>query len=82
MVFKPIEEKIGKAKDIFISPDGNLNLIPFEVMQRPDGRYLIEDFTFNYLAAGRDIVGFGDINTTNSKALLFGDPDFDIAFDS
>jgi len=80
MVFKPIEEKIGKAKDIFISPDGNLNLIPFEVLQRPDGRYLIEDFTFNYLAAGRDIVGFGDINITNSKALLFGDPDFDMVF--
>jgi len=81
LVFKPIEEKIGKAKDIFLSPDGNLNLIPFEVLQRPDGRYLIEDFTFNYLAVGRDIVGFSDISTPNSKALLFGDPDFDMILD-
>ncbi|MBW1707285.1 MAG: CHAT domain-containing protein [Deltaproteobacteria bacterium] len=78
MVFKPIKNVLGDVKEIFISPDGNLNLIPFEALQGPDGRYLIEDYTFNYLAAGRDLLGFGEIFEKGQKALLMGDPDFDM----
>ncbi len=78
MVFEPIKNELGDVKDIFISPDGNLNLIPFEVLQGPNGRYLIEDYTFNYLAAGRDLLGFEEIEEKGQRALLIGDPDFDM----
>ena len=77
-VFEPLKKALGEVKEVFISPDGNLNLIPFEVLRGPDGRYLIEDYTFNYLAAGRDITGFGEIREKGAKALLMGDPDFDM----
>jgi tetratricopeptide (TPR) repeat protein/CHAT domain-containing protein len=78
LVFAPIKRELGPVKEIFISPDGNLNLIPFEVLQGPDGRFLIEDYTFNYLAAGRDILGFGQIKEQGENPLLMGDPDFDM----
>jgi len=78
LVFEPLRKELGDVKEIFISPDGNLNLIPFEVLQGPDGRYLIEDYTFNYLSAGRDVLGFGQIKGKGEKALLMGDPDFDM----
>jgi CHAT domain-containing protein len=78
MVFGPLKKELGDVREIFISPDGNLNLIPFEVLQGPDGRFLIEDYTFNYLAAGRDVLGFGEIKAQGGKALLMGDPDFDM----
>ena len=78
LVFKPLKRELGDVKEIFISPDGNLNLIPFEVLQGPDGKFLIEDYTFNYLAAGRDLLGFGQIKEQGKKALLMGDPDFDM----
>jgi len=78
LVFEPIKKKLGDVKEIFISPDGNLNLIPFEVLQAPDGKFLIEDYTFNYLAAGRDMLGFGEIKGNGDKTLLMGDPDFDM----
>ncbi len=78
LVFEPLRKKLGTVKEIFISPDGNLNLIPFEILQAPDGRYLIEDYTFNYLAAGRDVLTFGQIKEKGGKALLMGDPDFDL----
>jgi tetratricopeptide (TPR) repeat protein len=78
MVFAPLQTVLGEVKEIFISPDGNLNLIPFEVLVGPDGRFLIEDYTFNYLAAGRDIVGFGEIKEQGSTPVLMGDPDFDL----
>ena len=82
LVFEPLKKKLGDKKEIFISPDGNLNLIPFEVLQGPDGRYLIEDYTFNYLAAGRDLIGFEQPRGKQTgKTLLIGDPDFDMTIE-
>jgi tetratricopeptide (TPR) repeat protein len=81
LVFAPIRTALGEVKEIFVSPDGNLNLIPFEVLQGPDGRFLIEDYTFNYLSAGRDILGFGQTEGKGNKVLLMGDPDFDAGTD-
>ncbi|MFH2044776.1 MAG: tetratricopeptide repeat protein [Pseudomonadota bacterium] len=78
LVFRPLLKHLGTVKEIFISPDGNLNLMPFEVLQGPDGRFLIEDYTFNYLAAGRDIIGFGKNPVNSGKYLLMGDPDFNL----
>jgi CHAT domain-containing protein len=78
LAFAPLKKELRNVKQIFISPDGNLNLIPFEVLQRPDGKYLIEDYSFNYLAAGRDILGFGATKARGAKAVIIGDPDFDL----
>jgi CHAT domain-containing protein len=81
LVFRPLLKDLGTVKEIFISPDGNLNLMPFEVLQGPDGKFLIEEFTFNYLAAGRDIIGFGKNPVNSGKYLLMGDPDFNLGSD-
>jgi tetratricopeptide (TPR) repeat protein len=82
LVFAKIRPELGNSKEIFISPDGDLSLIPFEILQDPNGRYLIEDFTFNYLSAGRDIVGFGGHKENSRKPLLIGAPNFDLGIDS
>ena len=76
LVFAPLKEKLGDKREIFISPDGNLNLIPFEVLVAPDGRFLIDDYTFNYLAAGRDVLGFEKKETRAGAPVFMGDPDF------
>ena len=74
LVFEPLLKELRNKREIFLSPDGNLNLIPFEVLQGPDGRFLIEDYTFDYLAAGRDIVGFAEFKEkfSTSGATNFG----------
>ncbi len=77
-VFAPVQKELGGAKRVFISPDGALNLIPFELLRDPEGKYLIETYTFNYLAAGRDLAGFGEKKASAEKPLLLGDPDFDL----
>ena len=79
LVFGPLRTGLGSAQNIFLSPDGNLNLIPFEVLPGPDGRHLIEDFFFNYLSAGRDVLGLGRTAEGGGKPLLIGDPDFDLS---
>lgn len=75
-LFAPLRPAIGQARTVFLSPDGNVSLIPFEVLVGPDGRFLIEDFTFNYLAAGRDLLEFAADATPVGPPVLFGDPDF------
>ena len=79
LVFAPLRERIGTARNIYISPDGWLNLLPFEVFQGPDGRFLIEDFTFNYLSAARELLGFGPGEVELGKSLLMGAPEYDLS---
>jgi CHAT domain-containing protein len=79
LIVKPILKYFVGVKTIFLSPDGNLNLLPFEILQKPDGKFLIEDYTFNYLSAGRDLLGFENNHTSRGKYLLMGAPDFDWA---
>lgn len=78
-VFKPIEGKLGNARHLYLSPDGNLNLVPFEVFRKPGRGFLIEEYIFNYVSSGRDILGFGKAMSAEGMALIMGDPDFDAA---
>jgi CHAT domain-containing protein/tetratricopeptide (TPR) repeat protein len=79
IIFTPLKAALGESKQVFVSPDGSLNLIPFEVLQDDQGRYLIDTHTFYYASAGRDIAGYGMIKQKGQKAILMGDPDFDLA---
>ena len=77
-VFLPIKKELGGRQDVFLSPAGNLNLIPFEIFYNPDEGFLIEKYTFNYVSSGRDILAFGEAKEMGGKALILGDPDFDM----
>jgi CHAT domain-containing protein len=80
-LFVPLTGALGAAAELFLAPDGLLNLLPFEVLQGSDGRFLIEDYTISYLGSGRDLLGFGARPSAGGKALLLGDPDFDLTQD-
>ena len=82
LVFQPIEHLMDRRKAIYLSLAGSLNLIPFEVFRQPTGRFLIEEYTFNYLSSGRDLLGHDNAESKPGKYLLLGDPDFDRAFSS
>ena len=77
-VFLPIKRELGDRQYIYLSPAGNLNLIPFEIFYNPDEGYLIKNYAFNYVCSGRDILGFRNAKEMGRKALLVGDPDFDM----
>jgi CHAT domain-containing protein/tetratricopeptide (TPR) repeat protein len=78
LVFAKLEKEIKTARQIFVAPDGNLNLLPFEVLRGPDGTFLIQKFSFNYLSSGRDLTRFGLDRGAAGPPLLMGDPDFDL----
>jgi CHAT domain-containing protein/Tfp pilus assembly protein PilF len=56
LVMRRIRPLLGDARSVFISPDSQLNLVPFGALVDEDGRYLAERFTITYLPSGRDLV--------------------------
>ena len=80
-LIKPIESYVKGKKHLYISPDGNLNLIPFEVLMTPEGKYLMEDHLITYVATGRDIMRFMDTLAAKGDALIMADPDYDMGLE-
>jgi len=79
LVFKPLRPHFGPSKVIFLSPDGRLNLLPFEILSDPTaGQFLVEQYTFNYIATGRDLLSFGQLQGKAGKNLIMGNPDYNL----
>ncbi|WLE96987.1 MAG: tetratricopeptide repeat protein [Candidatus Electrothrix communis] len=52
----PLENHIKNLKQLYIAPDGRLNLLSFASMRLPDGRFLAERQQINRLQTGRDLL--------------------------
>jgi len=74
--FKPIEDVLDGEKRIYLSVEGPLGQIPFETFVRSDGTFLIEEYIFNYLTSGRDLLGQPK-KPNNGQMVILADPEFD-----
>lgn len=79
LVFAPIEKVLGDTRTLYLSPDGDLNLIPFGVLQDASGNYLAEKYQFNYISSGRDLLRFGQETGEGRDVVIMADPDFDLS---
>ena len=80
MLIQPLRPLLGNAMRLLVSPDGALNLIPFEVLVDEQNRYLIEVYSVSYLSSGRDLLRLGLPRSPKSAPLIvtnpmFGEPD-------
>src|SRR6185369_457172 len=48
-MLEPLRLMLGGASQLLISPDGQLNLVPFQALVDPDGRYVLERYSISYL---------------------------------
>jgi CHAT domain-containing protein len=78
LVFSPLKKELAGKTNLFMSPDSQLNLMPFEILKGPDNRFLIQDYLINYISSGRDLLGFKQSKQNPGKILIIGDPDFDL----
>ncbi len=81
----PLSASMGKLfsgikpqSKILISPDGELAIIPFELLEQKSGRRLIEEYKISYLTSGRDVLRFERPDHSTGKTILIVDPDFDL----
>jgi len=77
LVFAPLQKALGAARVIYLSPDDQLNLIPFEALVNADGKYLIENYSFDYLSSGRDLLR--PPTAQGEGTVVFADPDYNVS---
>ncbi len=76
-VMEPIRQKLGNAKHILLSPDSQLNLIPFAALVDENNQYLIENYNITYLTTGRDLIKLNIDFPTKQPPVLVANPEYD-----
>lgn len=75
-VMRPVRALLGGARQVFVSPDGLLNLVPFGALVDEGGKYLVESYSLTYLTSGRDLLRAGRGGESREPPLVLGDPVF------
>jgi CHAT domain-containing protein len=75
---RPIRAGLGNTRKLLISPDAQLNLLPFDALVDENNRYLAENYSINYLTSGRDLFQLQQLQTAQPRqnTLIVADPDF------
>ncbi len=74
MVMQPVRELLGDTKNILLSPDSKLNLVPFEALVDENDQYLFENYNFTYLTSGRDLIRLKLKSPSAELPLVMADP--------
>jgi CHAT domain-containing protein len=75
-VMRPLRPFLRTATRLLISPDGGLNLLPFEALADERGRYLIERYSTTYLTSGRDLLRMQIAPASTERPVILADPLF------
>ncbi len=79
-LMEPIRDKLGNTKQLLLSPDSQLNLIPFAALVDENNQYLVENYDITYLSSGRDLLKLQPTGQNNKKLqapVIIANPDYD-----
>ncbi|RKH62502.1 CHAT domain-containing protein [Corallococcus llansteffanensis] len=75
LAFQPLLRLLGKTRRVFLSPEGQLALVPFAALH--DGqRFLVEAFDFTYLPSGKDLLPHPREGVPPDAVVVLANPDF------
>lgn len=75
-VMRPLRRSLAGVTRLLISPDGDLNLVPFDALVDERGRFLIERYTASYLTSGRDVLRMQVPRGVPGPPVIVADPLF------
>ena len=75
-VMQPLRAMVSPATRLIISPEGPLNLIPFEALVDEQQRYLVESYSISYVTGGRDLLRMQVARDSKSRPVVVADPLF------
>src|SRR5208282_148612 len=75
-LMQPVRALSGDATQLLISPDGQLNLLPFEALVDEQQQYLVERYSISYLTTGRDLLRLQVARSSLSGPTIIADPAF------
>ena len=80
-IIKPLAQATQGAKTWFVSPDGELNRVPFAALSSPNSSsFLSEAVQLRVLTTGRELLDLNDLSTATSSSthsLVVANPSFD-----
>jgi CHAT domain-containing protein/Tfp pilus assembly protein PilF len=76
LIFRPARDLGGGTRHWIISPDGQLNFVPFEALVDERGRFLIDNQLISYVTTGRDLLRMKVAAPSRSAPLLVANPWF------
>lgn len=81
LVVAPLQRHLKSSdKRLVVSPDEDLNLVPFAALVDDRGRFLVQDYEIAYVTSGRDLLRIAAAaaqRSSNSKPVVIGNPAFD-----
>jgi CHAT domain-containing protein len=75
-IMQPVRGLLRDAKQLLISPDGDLNLIPFEALVDEQGHYLVQRYSISYLTTGRDLLRMQVARASHGRPVIVANPSF------
>jgi CHAT domain-containing protein len=81
LVLRPIQAELKGVRELFISPDGELNRLPFAALPvgTANGPTLGESLQLRLLTTGRDLLRLQQPLKVGHPTVLIANPDFDAA---
>ena len=76
LIFRPARELAAGTRHWIISPDGQLNFVPFEALVDQQSRFLVENQSISYVTTGRDLLRMKVMTPSRSAPLLVANPLF------
>jgi CHAT domain-containing protein/Tfp pilus assembly protein PilF len=75
LAFQPLLPLLGTTRHLFLSPDGQLALVPFSALH--DGqRFLVDAFDVTYLPSGKSLLPQPQESALPGSVVVFANPDF------
>jgi CHAT domain-containing protein len=75
-LMQPIRKLLGNTRNVLLSPDSQLNLIPFAALVDENNHYLVENYSINYLSSGRDLLRLQNHAKSRSQSVIVANPDY------
>ncbi len=78
-VFDKLRDKLAGCSHLVIAADGDLNLVPFQILPEDDETTILQDeYNISYVSVGRELLRRRiKTNGTANEPLIIADPNFD-----
>ncbi|HEX6246056.1 MAG TPA: CHAT domain-containing protein, partial [Polyangiales bacterium] len=76
LLLGPLRAHLSGVSHIILSPDGKLNLVPFDALVDSQGRHEIEDRLISYVTSGRDLLGPRERRAPRSPVTIVAAPHY------
>jgi CHAT domain-containing protein len=75
-LIEPLRSSLSGINRLLLSPDGELNLVPFAALIDEHGEYVAQGFELTYLTSGRDLLSLGAPAPVRGGPVVVADPDY------